>query len=309
MSPGSGSADVVVVGSLNGDYVIDVPRLPAPGDTVVGSGRPDIGFGGKGANQAAAAASLGGTEARVAMVGCVGDDALGREMTAALADLGVDVRGIRTVPGPSGRATIAVDDAGQNQILVDVGANASLTIADVETDLVRDAVALLVQLESPPDAVAAALRATSGMRILNPAPAGGAAPLLALADIVVPNRTELALLAGARVGETLPEIVQQVRSLGLAGAVVVTLGAEGALLVDGDGDPQLVPGLDVDVVDTTGAGDCFCGVLAVELGRGRSLRDAAEAAVRAASLSVTGAGPRGRLPRSSDLVFSIDREA
>jgi ribokinase len=308
VSPPGGAADVVVVGSLNGDYVIDVPRLPLPGDTVLGAGRPDIVFGGKGANQAAAAASLSGAEVGVAMVGCVGDDELGREMTVALADLGVDVSGIRTVPGPSGRATIAVDQAGQNQILVDVGANASLTIADVETDLVRDAVALLVQLESPPDAVAAALRAASGVRILNPAPAGGAAPLLALADIVVPNRTELALLAGARVGETLPEVMEQVRSLRLGGAVVVTLGAEGALLVDASGEPQLVPGLDVDVVDTTGAGDCFCGVLAVELGRGRSLQDAASAAVHSASLSVTGTGPRGRLPGPGDLAFTTGRE-
>jgi ribokinase len=132
--------------------------------------------------------------------------------------------------------------------------------------------------------------------------------LLALADIVVPNRTELALLAGAGVAETLPEVIEQVRSLRLAGAVVVTLGAEGALLVDASGEPQLVPGVDVDVVDTTGAGDCFCGVLAVELGRGRSLHDAVLAAVHAASLSVTGAGPRGRLPRPGDLVVTTDRE-
>ena len=305
------SRQVVVVGSLNADHVVDVQSLPLPGDTVLGRRRSETIFGGKGANQAAAAASFGGPTAGVSMIGHVGDDEIGREMTGALEALGVDVTGVGVVEGPSGRATIVLDPDGQNLILVEAGANALLTPRDVETRQVAEAVAVLVQMETPPETVAAALRQASGVRVLNPAPAAGAMSVLGLADVVVPNRTELAILAGAPAARTHEEAVAQVRSLGLAAAVVVTLGADGALVVEHGADPVLVPASPVDVVDTTGAGDCFCGVLSLELARGRSLRNACGAAVRAASLSVTGAGARGRLPVPSDFASfpSRDREA
>jgi ribokinase len=154
------SRQVVVVGSLNADHVVDVPCLPLPGDTVFGDRRLETRFGGKGANEAAAA--FGGPMAGVPITGHVGDDEVGRRMTAAL-----------------------------------------------------EAVAVPVQMESPPETVAAALRHASGVRILNPAPAVGAVSALGLADVVVPNRTELAILADAPVARTQDEVVAQVGSLGL----------------------------------------------------------------------------------------------
>lgn len=305
------SHHLAVVGSLNADQVIEVPRLPLPGDTVVGRGRRTVLFGGKGANQAAAAASFRAATASVSMVGCVGDDEVGRDMTDALDSLGVDITGVCTEAGPSGRAIIAVEPQGQNLILVEVGANGLLTPRHVETPQVATAAAVLVQVEIPVETAAAALRHSSGIRILNPAPAVDASPLLSHADVVVPNRSELALLCDAPVASTLDHVVEQVRSLALSAVVVVTLGADGALLVEPGAEPILMPALPSTVVDTTGAGDCFCGVLAVELARNRSVRDACQAAVITASLSVTEPGARGRLPVPGDLATdrSADQEA
>jgi ribokinase len=286
---------VTVVGSLNEDVLVAVDRLPGRGETVVGSGR-ELAPGGKGANQAAAAARLG---PGVAMVGRVGDDPAGERQRAALAAGGVDVALVRATPGePTGSATIPVEDGtGENLIVVVPGANAALTGADVGVDAVRRADVVLLQLEVPLDAVTAAATAAGGLVVLTPAPPRALpAALLDRVDVLVPNEHELLALAGARAAERTPgELADLARALTPAD-VVVTLGARGALVVPRDGAVLLQPPPPVRAVDTTGAGDCFCGALAQELAGGADLAAAVRAAVTAAALSTTGPGARGALP-------------
>jgi ribokinase len=273
--PGS----VVVVGSINVDLVVTLDRLPAPGETVIG-GRFARHGGGKGANQAVAAARAG---ARVRFVGAVGDDDFGAEAVAELAREGVDVAGIARLEGEAtGVALIAVDREGRNQIAVASGANARVdaAAARIETGDV-----CLLGFEVPDDAVVAAARAATeaGARIvLNPAPARPlAAELRGLATIATPNADEAQTLGGA------PAIAAHT-----GGPVIVTHGAQGAVVHDG-GEEIRLPAPQVDVVDTTGAGDAFNGVLAAGLAAGLGLRAAAERAVEAASASVRVAGARG----------------
>ena len=286
---------VTVVGSLNEDVLVAVPRLPGRGETVIGTG-VEVAPGGKGANQAAAAGRLG---RGVHMVGRVGDDPAGSRQLAALAGAGVNVGRVLVTPGtPTGSATIPVEEGtGENLIVVVSGANAELAPADVDVDSVRRASVLLVQLEVSLETVAAAARTTSGTVVLNPAPARPLpADLLAEVDVLVPNEHELALLAGAADGERPPaELAGLARAVG-AGSVVVTLGARGALVVPADGPVLLQAPPTVTAVDTTGAGDCFCGALAQALARGEGLADAVRYAVTAAALSTTGPGARGALP-------------
>ncbi|GAA1007727.1 ribokinase [Acrocarpospora pleiomorpha] len=289
--------DIVVVGSLNADLVLNVATLPAPGETVIGRRRREVTLGGKGANQAAAAAAALGLPGSVAMIGCVGDDAVGRMMGADLAARGVDVTRLRVVSGPSGQAIVAVDQRGQNLIIVEPGANDEVAAADVTGDEVRDARVVLMQLEIPLETVAAAARIARGVVILNPAPARGIGPLLPYVDLIVPNRTELAVLANSDPAADLDEVVRQVRSLGTVSRAVVTLGSDGAMVVDPDEGAFHIPAPEVPVVDTTGAGDCFCGALAASLARGAGFREATETAVRAASLSVSGVGARRMFPQ------------
>jgi ribokinase len=288
---------VTVVGSLNEDVLVAVHRLPGRGETVIGRSAV-LAPGGKGANQAAAAGRLG---RGVHMVGRVGDDSAGDRQLAALAGSGVNVSRVhRTAGVPTGSATIPVEDgSGENLIVVVPGANAELTAADADVDSVRRADVLLLQLEVPLDTVyAAAAAAGVGTVVLTPAPPRPLPEeLMALVDVLVPNEHELVQLSGATVGARTPaELVALARSI--AGpVVVVTLGARGALLVPRDGSPALLqPPPKVRPVDTTGAGDCFCGALAQALAGGAELPEAVRYAVTAAALSTIGPGARGALP-------------
>lgn len=282
---------IALVGSINLDIVVGVDRHPAPGETVLGDDRQEL-PGGKGANQAVAAARLG---ADVAFVGRVGDDDAGRRLRDGLTAEGVDVTHVRVdADAPTGVALIAVDRAGENTIVVSSGANARVSAADVEAarDVLANAAVTLVQHEVPEDAVAAAIAAAGGTVVLNPAPAR---PIVAPVDVLVPNRGELEALAG-RAGDP----VELARSLDSARAVVVTLGNEGAAVIEGS-RVERIPAPRVDAVDTTGAGDAFCGALAQALDAGADLVEAARWAVRAAAASVTKPGAQGGLPRRADL--------
>jgi ribokinase len=282
---------IAVVGSINLDLVVAVERHPRPGETVIGGDRREF-PGGKGANQAVAAARLG---AQVALVGRVGADAAGARLRDGLAEEGVDVAHVREDPAaPTGMALIAVDPRGENTIVVSPGANGRLGAADVEAarDVVGGAAVLLLQHEVPNEAVAAAIAAAGGSVVLNPAPAR---PLAAAVDVLVPNRGELEALAGAT-----GDPVALARSLDGARAVVVTLGAEGAVVVENK-RAERIAAPRVEAVDTTGAGDAFCGALAQALADGARLVDAARWAVRAAAVSVTRPGAQSGLPRRADL--------
>jgi ribokinase len=291
---------LAVIGSLNADLTLIVGRLPGPGETVLSSAPGTVGFGGKGGNQAAAAAAFG---ADVTMIGRVGDDDVGEQIRADLVSRGVDVSRVQVTPGArSGGATIAVDPAGENLILVDPGANGALAPGDIGQDALDRAGAVLLQLEIPLDTVAAAASKATAPVVLNPAPAVPLGPdQLADVDVLVPNRAELALLAGAAAPSGLAATAALARKLRGGLDVVVTLGADGALVVPGSGGPAAhIAAPEVAALDATGAGDCFCGTLAVLLAEGASLADAARVSVAAAALSVTGAGARGLLPRRAE---------
>jgi ribokinase len=293
---GARRPQLAVIGSLNADLTLLVERLPGAGETVLSSAPGTVGFGGKGGNQAAAAAAFG---AGVTMIARVGDDDIGEQIRGDLRDRGVDVSQVRTTPGArSGGATIAVDPSGENLILVDPGANGALVPGDIDPDALDGAGAVLLQLEIPLATVAATVARAAARVVLNPAPAAPlGADLLADVDVLVPNRTELALLAGAAPPSELAATAVLARKLRGGLDVVVTLGTDGALVVPGSGGPAVhIAAPAVTAVDATGAGDCFCGTLAVLLAEGASLADAARISVAAAALSVTATGARGLLP-------------
>ena len=286
---------IAVVGSCNVDFVVPVAELPAPGETVLGRDHLRA-PGGKGANQAVAAGRLGSA---VAFVGHTGDDELATTIWDALSDAGVTLDWLTRTPNtPSGIALITVADGGENTIAVSPGANAHLSAAGIEAaaPLLSSAAVTLVQLEIPLDAVAAAIHAAGGTVLLNPAPARSLpAELLAEVDVLIPNRSELGVLAGAPEPTTIDAAAELAASLTGPGAVVVTLGADGALVVE-DGHATHLPAAQVDAVDATGAGDAFCGALADGLARGSSLREAAEWAVRVAGISTTRRGAQTGMP-------------
>ena len=292
---------LTVVGSLNEDVLVRVARLPGRGETVVGE---DVVLapGGKGANQAAAAARLGPA---VAMVGRVGDDDAGRRQRTALADLGVDVTEVRTTPGaPTGTATIPVEEgSGENLIVVVPGANGRVTAADAGVEAVRTADVVLLQLEIPLAAVRAAAAAARGTVVLTPAPPRPLpADLLAAVGVLLPNEHELRALAGAPERDQDPVGLAGLARGLTAGHVIVTLGARGALLVPAGGAPALLQAPPpVRPVDTTGAGDCFGGALGQALTAGRALPEAVRWAVTAAALSTEGPGARGALPTAAEV--------
>jgi ribokinase len=275
--PGS----VVVVGSINADLVVTLDRLPAPGETVIG-GRFARHGGGKGANQAVAAARAG---ASVRFVGAVGDDDFGAAALAELEAEGIDVSAVeRLGDEPTGVALIAVDREGRNQIAVASGANGRVDGAAVGELGASDV--CLLGFEVPDAAVVAGARAAAaaGARIvLNPAPAREipAAVLDAGGLVLTPNAGEAEALGGDR------PIAERT-----GGPVIVTRGADGAVLLDGSRETA-IPAPEVDVVDTTGAGDAFNGVLAAGLAAGLGLPDAARRAVEAATAAVRVAGARG----------------
>lgn len=296
---------VCVVGSLNEDTTLAVATLPAPGETTLTEGARLQAPGGKGANQAAAAAVLG---ARVAMVGAVGDDAPGERSLAALRDFDVDLAAVvRRAGASTGIAIITVDAVGENTIVVDAGANASLTgreVAEAVSEAQPDV--LLLQLEVPMDAVEAAARAATGaLVVLNPAPMptdpSQVRGLLPLMDVLVPNRSELGRLAGRPEPINVNEVTDCVAALDHAGSVVVTLGAGGALCFQkGVAAPFMVPGIPTASQDASGAGDVFCGSLAQQLASGVGLIDAARRANALAAASTAHPGARAH-PTLADL--------
>jgi ribokinase len=288
---------IVVVGSCNVDFVVPVEALPGPGETVLGRDHLRA-PGGKGANQAVAAARLGSP---VTFVGCVGDDELARTIRGALSESGVDLTWLHEVPDtPSGIALITVADGGENTIAVSPGANARLGPSHLDTGLLSSSDVLLAQLEVPLDAVTAAVEAAGGTVLLNPAPARPLpAELLARVDVLIPNRSELGVLAGAPEPTTIDEAAAMAKSLTGPSAVVVTLGADGALVVADD--VEHVPAVPVDAVDATGAGDAFCGALADALARGSSLLEATRWAVRVAGISTTQRGAQTGMPRREEV--------
>jgi len=288
------SPGVTSVGSLNLDVTITVENLPAPGETVLGTSAARAG-GGKGGNQAAAARAAG---ADVAMVARVGDDDAGRLMLADLVGRGIDVDGVARVRGEySGSATIAVDARhGENLIIVDPGANGALEPADVRVDAVRDAAVVLAQLEVPISAVLAAAEHARGRFILNPSPAVPLAPALQeRVAVLVVNQSELGILAGVQAPAGRDDAAAALRGFGPPAPTIVTLGAAGALVHDGTAVHALAAPA-VTPVDTTGAGDCFCGILAARLAAGDALLEAARLATAGAALATLAPGARGALP-------------
>ena len=295
--------DVCVVGSLNMDLVVKAPRLPEVGETVTG-GAFAIFSGGKGANQAVAAARLG---ARVAMVGCVGADQFGERQLAGLRAEGIDVTHVRVDPGTAtGVALITVDAAGKNTIVVAPGANARVRPEHVDTasGVIASARVLLLQLEVPLDAVIRAARigrAGGATVCLDPAPA---APLpddlYPLLDVINPNETEARVLTGLPV-TTIPEAELAAETLVRRGAraAVVKLGERGAFYLSPDGRAH-VPALRVNVVDTTAAGDAFAAAFGVALGEGKTLPGAVRFATHAAGLKVTRMGAQS-LPTRAEV--------
>ena len=295
-------ARIVVVGSLNADLVVRVDRFPEPGQTVAGRDFAVI-PGGKGANQACAAARMGGD---VSMIGRVGADAHGELLRRSLASAGVDVSDVRPDPRcATGVALITVDRAGENEIVIVPGANGAFTVEELARGgaWLDGAAVLLLQLEIPLPTVQTAARMGREKRaivILDPAPARALPPaLLRLCDYVTPNQGELATLintpiaADAAVGD-LTAAAQKLRTAG-ARNVIVKLGARGVLLVTADG-ALAVPAFPVTAVDTTGAGDAFAGAFAVAACEGRPLPEALRFACAAAAASVTRAGAIASLP-------------
>ena len=287
-------ARVIVVGSVNTDLVVVAERLPAPGETVTGGEFGHHG-GGKGANAAVAAARLG---AQVTMVGAVGGDLFGDEALELLDREGIDTAAVARVDMPTGVALIVVDAAGENQIAVAPGANAELDPDAVERTVgaAGPGVVLLSQ-EVSEAAVLAGARAADGPVVLNPAPVRRLPDeLAALGPILTPNAGEARALSG----EEDPEAAARALAARTGAPVVVTLGGEGVLVLDGD-TAEHVPAPSVTAVDTTGAGDTFNGALAVALAEGRALRDAAAFAVAAAALSTRASGAREGMPRRDEV--------
>ncbi len=287
--------DVAVVGSVNVDLVATVAALPLPGETVPALEYAQF-LGGKGSNQAIAAARLGRA---VAFVGLVGDDREGAAVRASLAGEGVDVTHLEVCVGvPTGRAIVLVDGAAENSIVVVGGANQSVGPRHIEAagDVVRDARVVVSQLEIPLDAVGAAARACEGTFILNPAPARSLPrELLDLVDVLVVNEVEYEAVTGSVLPEDVDVLEHAVREPGMPPGVVVTLGARGAYVWDGE-HVDHVAAPRVKVVDTTGAGDTFIGALADALSRGEELRSAVRWAVHAGAAAVRSLGATTGMP-------------
>jgi ribokinase len=291
-------ARVVVFGSINVDLVVAVDRLPAPGETVLG-GRFMTHDGGKGANQAVAAARAG---ASVTIVGSVGEDAYGSAAIDALAAEGIDVGRVRRVPDPTGVALIAVGPRGENQIVVAPGANHAVMPEHVIEDLLSEGDVLVTNHEIPMPTVVAAVRAAraaGATAVLNPAPAHALpAELLALGPILTPNEHELIVAIGNdEPAAALDELARR-----NAGPIIVTQGPAGALLAHGERRERFDGFRPPAPVDSTGAGDTFCGVLATWLAEGRSLDEAIDAANAAGAMSVAVAGAREGMPSRADLL-------
>ncbi|GLX52485.1 ribokinase [Streptomyces hygroscopicus subsp. hygroscopicus] len=301
--------DLLVVGSANADLVIGVERRPAAGETVLG-GDLSTHPGGKGANQAVAAARLG---ARTALLARVGDDGHGRLLLDSLCSAGVDPAGVLTGGAPTGVALITVDPSGDNSIVVSPGANARLTPADVRAagGLLRSSRVVSAQLEIPLETVVEVVRnLPSGTRfVLNPSPPRPLpAEVLAACDPLIVNEHEARVIlggsdsdtrTGSGIGEDPEDWARGLLAMGPR-SVVVTLGARGALVYDGSGATR-VASVKVDAVDTTGAGDAFTAALAWRLGAGADLAEAAAYAARVGAAAVTKPGAQESYPTAEEV--------
>ncbi|WP_440210397.1 ribokinase [Actinobacillus pleuropneumoniae] len=298
-----------VLGSVNADHVIRVPYFPKAGETLKG-GHYHIAYGGKGANQAVAAARVRNTSlVEVDFIACIGADDIGRAMKQAFVQDGINPEHIVEVADQmTGIAMIQVADSGENSIVISAGANANLdesVVAQHQATIER-ADCLLVQLETPLQAVEKALKiakANHTQVILNPAPAQPLSDeILANIDMITPNETETALLTGIQVvdEQTTQQAANVFHQKGIQ-TVLITLGAKGAFLSE-NGNGEIIAGFKVTPVDTTAAGDTFNGALAIALLEGKSMRDAVMFAHKASSISVTRMGAQSSIPTRAELV-------
>lgn len=297
---------IVVIGSCNTDMVIKVHHLPLPGETIIGYDFM-TNQGGKGANQAVAVARMGGDTSFIARLG---DDSFGKNSLELLKCEGIDTEYVKLTPGvATGVAMIPVDEKGENSIIVASGANAMLSEEDIDKakELIASAAIVLMQLETPVPTLihAAKIAHEAGVKVvLNPAPFPKE-PLpvefLQNVDLIIPNETEITGMTGVQIvdPESIKAAIEGVRSLGVKD-VVLTAGGAGAYLIDG-GELVNVPTFKTTVVDTTAAGDTFCGSLCVALSRGESLKDAVRFANKAASISVSRMGAWRSIPQKEEV--------
>ncbi len=301
---------IVVVGSINADLVVRVARHPQPGETLHGAGG-GISPGGKGANQALAAALLGG---HVALVGAVGDDSHAAGALALLRTSGADLDAVRTVAGPTGLAVVTVDARGENTIVVVPGANAAMTgpSLDRDAETIAAAEVVVLQGEIPRDGIERAARLCTGRLILNPAPVLDLdREVLLAADPLVVNEYEAGLVLAQLVDgptstadEDGPEAILRALLAEGTASVVLTLGAAGALVgtrIGTDIHLEHIPAVAVEAVDTTGAGDAFTGALAVRLAAGDDLAEAGRFAARVSALAVQREGAQPSYPSLEEL--------
>jgi ribokinase len=295
-------SEIVVIGSLNMDLSIRVPRIPLPGETISGENLVTS-AGGKGANQAAACANLG---SQVTMIGAVGQDDFGRRMKEGLRKVGINVSFIQENPGvPSGTAMIMVDAAGENVIVLSAGANSYVVIDRNAEELIRNAKILLLQLEIPTGIVFRSIEIANDAGVpvlLNPAPAI-ALPneIYSRVDYLIPNEIEASILSGVEV----KDIASAEKAAGIlldrgVKTVIITLGANGAFLASGN-NRHAIPAMKINPVDTTGAGDAFIGGFATAIVEGKPLEEALHYATAAGALAATKAGAQSSLPSRQEL--------
>jgi ribokinase len=303
---------ITVLGSSNTDMIVKLPTLPGPGETVIG-GTFSMAAGGKGANQAVAAARAGG---KVTFISRVGDDTFGKQSVAGFALEGLETSHVGVDPGAaSGIALILVDQAGENSIGVASGANAEISISDIENslDVIRSSDIFLTQLEIPPKAVEAAIAEAhrAGVPVvLNPAPAHPLrTEILSEVTVLTPNEKEAGHLTGITIGDEAGTI-HAARTLLNRGvhSIIVTLGGRGAYIADPT-HGEFIPAFRVQAIDTTAAGDVFSGALAVALAEKASLREAALFASAAAALSVTKLGAQPSAPLRAEIESFLQQNA
>lgn len=293
------AGNLVVLGSINADHILNLETFPTPGETVTGN-QYQVAFGGKGANQAVAAGRSG---ANIAFIACTGDDDTGERVRKQLASDNIDVAPVSVVEGEStGVALIFVNAEGENVIGIHAGANAALTTERVEAQraIISGADALLMQLESPVESVLAAAKIAHENHttvVLNPAPARVLSDkLLALVDIITPNETEAEKLTGIRVenDDDAARAAGALHNKGI-GTVIITLGSRG-VWVSANGEGRRVPGFKVKAIDTIAAGDTFNGALVTALLEGRAMDEAIRFAHAAAAIAVTRKGAQPSVP-------------
>ncbi|GAA1922384.1 ribokinase [Microbacterium aoyamense] len=294
-------SSILVLGSANLDLVVRQPRIARPGETMFGTAFSTV-PGGKGLNQAVAAARAG---ADVGFLGAVGDDEFGRRLRTQLETDGIDTTGLATVDQPTGTAHIAVTDDGENSIVVVSGANhVQVALDDTMRSAIEGARTLVLQLERPVSLVAEALAYAQahGVRtVLTPAPVAPLpSDLLALVTVLVPNAREACELAGV------DDEFAAARILGEQGStVIITRGSRGVLVLEPGGEPRVLPAVVVEPVDTTGAGDTFTGALCAWLAEDASLDDAIRAGQVAAAISVTRPGATSAMPGRSEILAAL----